>query len=67
MSVRYIQSLQYHVQQCDWLLNNIGTPDPSQDEFCQDAIDFLQDLKLGYERDIADVRAGMARREGMVV
>ena len=67
MSARYIQSLRYHVQQCDWLINNIGTPDPSQDEFCQDAIDFLQDLKLGYERDIVDVGADMARREEQVI
>ena len=67
MSARYIQSLRYHVKQCDWLINNIGTPDPSQDEFCQDAIDFLQDLKLGYERDIVDVGADMARREEQVI
>ena len=38
MSARYVQSLRYNVQQCDWLLNNIGyivnakgTPDLSQD------------------------------------
>ncbi len=67
MSIRYIQSLRYHVQQCDFLLRHIGTPDPSLDEECQDAIDFLQDLKLGYERDIADVSAGMARQEARVV
>ena len=74
MSARYVQSLRYNVQQCDWLLNNIGyivnakgTPDLSQDEECNDAIDFLYDLKLGYEREIADVGADMARREGMVV
>ena len=74
MSARYGQSLRYNVQQCDWLLNNIGyivnakgTPDLSQDEECNDAIDFLYDLKLGYEREIADVSADMARREGMVV
>ena len=74
MSARYVQSLRYNVQQCDWLLNNIGyivnakgTPDLSQDEECNDAIDFLYDLKLGYEREIADVSADMARREGMVV
>ena len=74
MSARYVQSLRYNVQQCDWLLNNIGyivnakgTPDLSQDEECNDPIDFLYDLKLGYEREIADVGADMARREGMVV
>jgi hypothetical protein len=67
MSIRYIQSLRYHVKQCDWLLANIGTMIPSQDEECQEAIDFLQDLKLGYERDIADVSAGMARQEAAVV
>jgi|TARA_B110000263_G_C15275210_1_gene495527 hypothetical protein len=67
MSIRYIQSLRYHVKQCDWLLANIGTMIPSQDEECQEAIDFLQDLKLGYERDIADVSAGMARQEARVV
>ena len=67
MSIRYIQSLRYHVQQCDFLLSHIGTPDPSLNEECQDAIDFLQDLKLGYERDIADVSAGMARQEARVV
>jgi len=67
MSARYIQSLRYHVKQCDFLLRHIGTPCPDYDEECQDAIDFLQDLKLGYERDIADVRADMARREEQVV
>ena len=67
MSIRYVQSLRYHVQQCDWLLANIGTRDESQDEECQEAIDFLEDLKLGYLREIADGGADMARREGMVV
>jgi len=67
MSARYVQSLRYQVKQCDFLLRHIGTPDPSLDEECQDAIDFLYDLKLGYEREIADVGADMARREGMVV
>jgi hypothetical protein len=67
MSNQYIQSLRWHVKQCGWLLANIGTMIPSQDEECQEAIDFLQDLKDGYERDIADVSAGMARREARVV
>jgi hypothetical protein len=67
MSIRYIQSLRYQIQQCDWLLNNIGTPDPSQDEEIQEAADFLYDLKLGYLREIADVSADMARREARVV
>ena len=38
-----------------------------EEEVMLDAIDFLYDLKLGYEREIADVGADMARREGMVV
>jgi hypothetical protein len=66
MSKQYIQSLRWHVKQCDWLLANIGTMIPSQDEECQEAIDFIYDLKLGYERDIADVSAGMARQAGAV-
>ena len=67
MNTSYIHSLCYNVKQCNWLLANIGTMIPSQDEACQEAIDFLQDLKLGLERDIADVSAGMARQEARVV
>jgi len=66
MSARYVQSLRYHIQQCDWLLDLLARRgDPTEE--CADAIDFLYDLKLGYEREIADVGADMARREGMVV
>jgi hypothetical protein len=66
MSNQYIQSLRWHVKQCGWLLANIGTMIPSQDEECQEAIDFLQDLKLGLERDIADSAARIARQEAAV-
>jgi hypothetical protein len=67
MSARYIQSLRWNVSTCDWLLANIGTRDESEDERCQEAIDWLEDRKLSYLREIADVGADMARREGMVV
>ena len=60
------RSLRYNIQQCDWLLANIGTMIPSQDEACQDSIDFLYELKLGYEREIADISAQMARQAGGV-
>ena len=67
MSARYLQSLRFNVAQCDWLLALLPTADFATTEECADAIDFLYDLKLGYEREIADVGADMARREGMVV
>lgn len=60
MSARYIQSLRYHIQQCNWINDNIGTPDEAEDENCQDAIDFIDDLRLGYERQIEEVAAQMA-------
>ena len=66
MSTSYIHSLCYNVKQCNWLLANIGTMIPSQDEECQEAIDFIYDLKLGLERDIADSAARMARQEAAV-
>ena len=76
MSARYIQSLRYQISQCDFLLRitaqvqdraRFGVGFAGEEEVMLDAIDFLYDLKLGYEREIADVGADMARREGMVV
>ena len=64
MSARYLQSLRYNIMQCDWLNANIGTPmnaDESEDESCQDAIDFLDNLKNQWEREIEDVSAQMYR------
>jgi len=73
MSARYVQSLRYQISQCDFLLRitaqvqDRGVGFAGEEEVMLDAIDFLYDLKLGYEREIADVSADMARREGMVV
>jgi len=76
MSARYVQSLRYQISQCDFLLRvattaqdrvRFGAGFAGEEEVMLDAIDFLYDLKLGYEREIADVGADMARREGMVV
>lgn len=73
MSARYVQSLRFNVKQCRYCLNVLNervihlNERGVDDEECLDAIDFLYDLKLGYEREIADVSADMARREGMVV
>jgi hypothetical protein len=68
MSIRYIQSLRYHIQQCEFLLQVTGTTDGGDlEEERLEAMDFLYDLRSGYEREIADVSADMARREGVVV
>jgi len=73
MSARYLQSLRFNVQQCDYCLNvlneraihlnDIGV----DDEECLDAIDFLMDLKNGWQRERADVSVQMARQEARVV
>jgi len=65
MSARYIQSLKYNIQHCDWLLTLIH---PEEDnETALDAQDFLLDLKDNWLREIADVGAQMARQEARVV
>jgi|TARA_B100001245_G_C22649398_1_gene318921 gamma-glutamylcyclotransferase (GGCT)/AIG2-like uncharacterized protein YtfP len=66
MSARYLQSLRFNVAQCDWLLAHVAGVD-SMEEECLDAIDFLEDLKAGYQRERADVSVQMARQEARVV
>jgi|ETNmetMinimDraft_9_1059917.scaffolds.fasta_scaffold257039_2 predicted DNA-binding helix-hairpin-helix protein len=67
MSARYIQSLRYNIQQCDFILETIGWTDDEQLDDQQEAIDFIYDLKCNWQREIADVTAGMARQEARVV
>ncbi len=67
MSARYIQSLRYNIRQCDFILETIGWTDDEQLDDQQEAIDFIYDLKCNWQREIADVTAGMARQEARVV
>lgn len=67
MSARYIQSLRYNIQQCNFILETIGWTGPDQEDDQQEAIDFIYDLKVDWQREIADVTAGMARQEARVV
>jgi hypothetical protein len=71
MSARYIQSLRYNVRQCDFILESLGafrhSSDQSSKDDHMDAVDFIYDLMADWQREIADVTAGMARQEARIV
>ena len=65
---QYLLSLRYNVAQCDFILESIGWPTDHREDDQQNCVDFVYDLKLGYQREIADLSAGEARQgPGMVV
>lgn len=71
MSARYIQSLRYNIQQCNFILESLGAFRHSSDQSSEadqlDAVDFIYDLMADWQREIADVTAGMARQEAGIV
>ena len=67
MSAQYARSLRYRIAQCDWLLKNIGTIWPdwrrAEEDACQEAIDFLEDLRDGRRNELADITVDITREK----